>query len=358
MTQGIIIYIGSDKVFHETGTYSFDMYPNDYKGHGDEIIAFFKYSRNWTEDLFYDFVKGFHCKYFKDMDYDYEDTMIFGYKPDMSYDIQNNWIDYIYIVNNSGEDLQCKTEKGIEYIPNDSIVIISFHNIEKIINHSVDGIEYEFNDEDCSNAIDALDFYSRMFIGQYNMIDRNLCMLINDYYEFNYLEFTRRHLYTAARSILFKDTDIANWELNGSLGIFSKDTDIRAKNAYDIQQYLRYSAAWCRNPEGGHTVDFRPPLLSGNLGEANCSSEIIDGAVITNAMLKGKQVKIVLQAIKIYIMLLNIDLVGIFNEYTDNKLVIEIIALIEKLCPQSMKDDNRDKKVKQLQKLYEKILYA
>ncbi|MBE5915803.1 MAG: hypothetical protein E7273_03055 [Pseudobutyrivibrio ruminis] len=327
MTQGKLIYVDKNKVFHGTGIFGYDMYPNDYKGYGDDIITCFTYTADWNEDMFYEFVKTLHKKNFKDMDYDYEDSMYFGYSINGCYDIRNNWIDYIYLINDSGDSIKCITENGEKSIPKDSLCVISFQNVKEIYNHVKEPFKIEFNERSLNIIIDALDFYTRMYLGQYDSIDRMLKM----YYFDSEYDFTRRELYTAARSIMFKNTDIEYWGLDGSLGIYTDITDMRGKNAYDIKQCIRHSFAWCKRPEGGHAVDFDPPLISGNIGEVKCESAETKGEVITTAYLAGEQVLIIMHAIKIFILLLNIDIAGVFREYTDSEVVEEIIKVAEKL---------------------------
>ena len=52
--------------------------------------------------------------------------------------------------------------------------------------------------------------------------------------------FARKHIYTAIRNLVFRENKIAEWDLYGSLGIWSEDTDVRVKNAYHMQQVIRY----------------------------------------------------------------------------------------------------------------------
>lgn len=37
-----------------------------------------------------------------------------------------------------------------------------------------------------------------------------------------------------------------------------------ARISWDLYQTIRYRLAWDKNPEGGHTVDFSPPIKYGN----------------------------------------------------------------------------------------------
>lgn len=129
--------------------------------------------------------------------------------------------------------------------------------------------------QEISACIEALDFYSRMFIGQYGEIDfvlrqHRLSLDFNCQYGF-----ARRQIYTGMRSIVFCDVPrISEWDLNGSLGIWSEDTDMRAKNAYDMQQIIRYNDSWCRVPEGGTGRHFDAPMLGGNLPPVECKCAI------------------------------------------------------------------------------------
>ena len=106
-------------------------------------------------------------------------------------------------------------------------------------------------DSEIGTCISALDFYSRMYMGQYGEIDFELRQYRFDSEFDNQYMCARKHIYTAIRNLVFRENKIAEWDLYGSLGIWSEDTDVRAKNAYDMQQVIRYSHAWCCNSEGG-----------------------------------------------------------------------------------------------------------
>ncbi len=72
-------------------------------------------------------------------------TGIFGY------DIRNNWIDYIYLINDSVDAIKCITENGERTIPKDSLCVISFQNVKEIYNHVKEPFKMEFNERRLNN---------------------------------------------------------------------------------------------------------------------------------------------------------------------------------------------------------------
>ena len=65
--------------------------------------------------------------------------------------------------------------------------------------------------------------------------------------------------------------DLRNCTLNGAnRGIFQPIVDDRARDAYDMLQYIRYKYAWYKKPEGGQGVDFYLPMIRGRYPEPKC----------------------------------------------------------------------------------------
>ena len=115
--------------------------------------------------------------------------------------------------------------------------MVSFERVDAIVNH--------------------LDLFSRILIGQY---DEVIALATGQWM----MSFHDPELNAAVR--LIRDNlipEICGYDLNSSLGIWSDDTPLIAKRAYDIQQCLRYQMAYHRHPEGGITVNFREPFLHG-----------------------------------------------------------------------------------------------
>lgn len=105
--------------------------------------------------------------------------------------------------------------------------------------------------------ISNLDLFSRILMGQYDEIIWKVTGKM-------FFGYDNRELSSLLRQI--RDQlipSIQGWDLNGSLGIWGPTTPMIAQKAYDIQQCLRYQMAYHRHPEGGITVNFRPPYIHG-----------------------------------------------------------------------------------------------
>lgn len=195
-----------------------------------------------------------------------------------------------------------------------------------------DKMEIILKNQEISACINALDFYSRMYMGQYDAIDFMLhqhrfnCDFDNQY------KFARRHIYTAMRSLVFYNDKIAEWELNGSLGIWSENTDMRAKNAYDMQQVIRYYDSWCRVPEGGIGRSFDKPIFGGKLQPLHCEciKKKKDEVLSISDMEKG-HLDIMVAALEVSLCLQNIQINRMMRYYTDDKRVLELATIVEKL---------------------------
>ena len=91
----------------------------------------------------------------------------------------------------------------------------------------------EFTENEMGMIIGSLDFYMRMYIGQYREILFDLrwyrdCSYLDD------LEDQLRMQFIQIRNILLPD--IAGYGWSGSYGIFNTDVDYRAGIAYDTTQ--------------------------------------------------------------------------------------------------------------------------
>ena len=129
------------------------------------------------------------------------------------------------------------------------------------------------NQEEISDAINALDFYSRIWIGQLLEIDNQMIWLKEKLYETDSAaKMTPFFLNIRNRILPESLQDIGN-TLQGSYGIFSKKIDRRARIAYDMQQVVRYTSAWYFHPDGGLSVDFCAPMQAEEtvqMPTANC----------------------------------------------------------------------------------------
>lgn len=106
--------------------------------------------------------------------------------------------------------------------------------------------------------ISELDLFSRILIGQYGEI---VSAATGTFIFTTQDDLGLASILKEIRGLLIPA--IKGYGMNGSLGIWSKDTPLIAKRAFDIQQCLRYQLAYHKNPSGGITVDFGVPFIHG-----------------------------------------------------------------------------------------------
>lgn len=187
-------------------------------------------------------------------------------------------------------------------------------------------------DSEIGTCISALDFYSRMYMGQYGEIDFELRQYRFDSEFDNQYMFARKHIYTAIRNLVFRKNKIAEWDLNGSLGIWSEDTDVRAKNAYDMQQVIRYHYAWCTNPDGGMGRNFDAPLLGGELIPIICDClKTEQGIAMDISDIEKEHIDIMIAAVQVYLYLLTIQINKLMKYYTQDENALGLALTVEKL---------------------------
>ncbi len=187
-------------------------------------------------------------------------------------------------------------------------------------------------DSEIGTCISALDFYSRMYMGQYGEIDFELRQYRFDSEFDNQYMFARKHIYTAIRNLVFRENKIAEWDLNGSLGIWSEDTDVRAKNAYDMQQVIRYHYAWFTNPDGGMGRNFDAPLLGGELTPIICDClKTEQGIAMDISDIEKEHIDIMIVAARVYLCLLTIQINKLMKYYTQDENALGLALAVEKL---------------------------
>lgn len=115
-------------------------------------------------------------------------------------------------------------------------------------------ITIEMSDEQAYTIQDALELYSRVLIGQIDIVNevvRRELGTVTDY----------RELETLANKL--KDglfPELTKYRSYGIPGCKS----IRARVAWEIMTCIRNSMAWYKHPEGGNTVNFDPPTQYSN----------------------------------------------------------------------------------------------
>lgn len=182
-------------------------------------------------------------------------------------------------------------------------------------------------------VIRALNFYSRIWIGQYLEIDNEMIWIKKrTYHEIRENEIIPLLLQLRNRLMPASIQDIGQ-TLYASYGIFSNEVDERAGTAYDMQQVIRYTLAWFLHPEGGWTVDFGSPLRAGRVypvPKASCVNN--DGNIEMEVSLTDKsQFIIVEDAIEILNLVCSGKIEKLFSHYTDDKEALLTASEIEKV---------------------------
>lgn len=186
--------------------------------------------------------------------------------------------------------------------------------------------------EEISFSVNALDFYSRIWIGQYDEILWNHRMFL-DHKEVEKIEENAKLFLQMVRMLVLPDLGP---ELNGSYGIYNPDIDKKAQLAYNLQQVIRNKYAYARNPEGGMQVDFRHPMQCGETTLP--TAEIEKTEEEWKLTLKGeteedtgKYRAVLYFALTVYQHFMDIDLISMFRHYTNDKNAIYMVTKIQNL---------------------------
>ena len=162
------------------------------------------------------------------------------------------------------------------------------NKMEKIMAASSETLSLIITEEECYLVLKALDLYSRIWIGQYDRIDDLSIYDTGDKWNQNSVS---HMLFQQIRDLQIPFLTGRGDYTCCSLGIWSDKTDIRAINAYDIQQRLRYEVSWYKNPEGDITVNYDKPWIRGDLGDFSVFCHRNDDDVIVTLYLSEEQFK-------------------------------------------------------------------
>ena len=183
--------------------------------------------------------------------------------------------------------------------------------------------ELEFTDNEIRIILQALDLYSRIWIGQYDHILWDLRWYRNCN-QLDELDKTLRREFLDIRNIVLPG--LHECSLNGSYGIFSPDRDTKAAIAYDMQQEFRYRRAWFLKPEGGYTVDFGRPLPCNedpcDFPKAECYD--VDGEFRIKIYIADTQLEVIIDALNIGILESDCQIRKLFEYYTNDSEALKI----------------------------------
>ena len=115
----------------------------------------------------------------------------------------------------------------------------------------------EMNEQHACTVMAALEFYSRMRMGQFRELP-SLCLDLSDKEYCDKREYMEA-LLEPARRICYPEL-LPTFAHSYGVGKF-EDADL----AWELYESIRYCRAWAKHPEGGSTVDFGKPMsLRGN----------------------------------------------------------------------------------------------
>lgn len=183
--------------------------------------------------------------------------------------------------------------------------------------------EIEFTDREIHIVLNALDLYSRIWIGQYDHILWDLRWYKNCR-QLDTMDNTLRSKFLDMRNIILPE--LRHYGLSGSHGIFSPDRDAKAAIAYDMQQEFRYKTAWFQHPEGGITVNFGKPLPCDDdpcdFPKAECYNA--NGQFRIKVYIDGIQLGVIIDALNIGILEYECQIRKLFEFYSDNPEALNI----------------------------------
>lgn len=106
-----------------------DMYP---EGHGDEIIQAYEDGHLRDVGSFYNFIARFDRRNFHYAEYAGEVIRWTLGKESKIFDVRENWTDYLYIVNESGEKYTLLTSEGERSLNTSQMAIVYFQQLKMI----------------------------------------------------------------------------------------------------------------------------------------------------------------------------------------------------------------------------------
>ena len=139
MTRGKIIYIDRDGKIFSSVEFNGDMYPD---GNADRILEMFEAGLFSNYSNYESFVIRFNKSH-----YGYEEELIhpLACKEERVIDITENWMDYLYIINNSDCEWIIKGQNGTSFLDKRTLGIVRFQQVERMIHRVLHENAKEFS---------------------------------------------------------------------------------------------------------------------------------------------------------------------------------------------------------------------
>ncbi|WP_165045512.1 hypothetical protein [Adlercreutzia sp. ZJ138] len=191
--------------------------------------------------------------------------------------------------------------------------------------------EVVLENDEVSILMNALDTYSRIWVGQYDHIEWELRMLSPAPEEYNLKKSVRREAWLRMREYVLPE--LSSMPLSASLGIWNEHTNDRGQTAYDIVQVVRHARAWHKNPEGGIERDFDRPWIHGSLPPIQCSCEGKGDSLLTTLVLTSAHAFLMTDALSVLSSIIQQNLFETMSHYTINEEALDTAKSIEELLP-------------------------
>lgn len=179
------------------------------------------------------------------------------------------------------------------------------------------------------DAINSLDTYSRIWMGQFDHLDLTWRMWRFATYGQSCESHICGELLMAMRALFLPEAAVLG--RGASLGIWSDKVNELAVCAYDMQQVIRHDWSWFTEPEGDRMSRwFDTPYLHGSLPIPSTECYVkADGSSAMQLSLEGLSLRLLLDALLAYDHLLGLRIVALMQLYTRDARVLAIAQMVE-----------------------------
>lgn len=186
--------------------------------------------------------------------------------------------------------------------------------------------------EEVLDAINSLDTYSRVWMGQFSHLDLVWRMWRFTTYSQSRESRICEELLMGMRALFVPEAAVLG--RGTSLGIWSDKVNELAVCAYDMQQVIRHDWSWFNEPEGDHMSRwFDEPYLHGSLPVPSTECHLLDdGSSAMRLSLEGSSLRLLLDALLAYDHLLALRVVALMQLYTRDDRVLAIAQMVGTYC--------------------------
>lgn len=313
MTRGTLILIDKESI-HIMPEINGDMHP---QRRGFNIIgAYLQNKIKSANDLHKLYKEILKSEYEEDVER-YTDIMSQPFSN--AFDKRYLLSDYLYIVNNGPEDVFFTNGDSRGFKAKKGKLTIAYYDEEAFVIERKKTYEVILKDEDIVTLEKALDFYMRLWMGQYYHITYDLRFDCHKKYPKG--EFIDA-LLLAIRVLVMPE--LATYPISASHGISDPEVDVKGRLSYEILKTIRHNRSYCQHPEGGWTVDFDEPSKVTDLPFPLNETHKDGDKVISTTQLHAHHLSTIFEALSIYLCYLSKDYKGLFSHVTNDPIALSL----------------------------------